>query len=163
MVRRRLSATSFCSISPLSCCLYSLRLWFFLPWRSAYQVVLNSCQPGEFHGEIPHGSMWVNFTFFVLLGVLYCDCTYLSLCTFHSVLRVHFLCVWVCAGVEYRGREIPVKESFDFTGFLSCGHLLPSSNLFVYEAKMHSERPLRQLDNPPHTHTHSHPTCTCNL
>lgn len=53
--------------------------------------------------------------------------------------------------VRGKGKKIQPGKSFDSTAFLSWRHLLPSSNLSVYQAKMLSERLLRRLDNPTTT------------
>lgn len=77
---------------------------------------------------------------------LLCLCVCLCVC----------VCICKCALVWVRKRKGKHSESdrFDSTSFLSWRHLLPSSNLSVYQAKMLSKRLLRQLDNPP-------ATCTC--
>lgn len=81
-----------------------------------------------------------------------CVCAFVSMFCFAFCLHL-WICVSVCV------RENTVRESFDTTAFLSWRHLQPSSNLSVYQAKMLSERLLRQLDNPPHNppnhHTHT--------
>ena len=65
----------------------------------------------------------------------------------------------VCVCIRECEREKTLSESFDSTVFLSWRHLLPSSNLSVYQAKMLGKRLLRQLDNttPTHTHTQTFP------
>lgn len=98
----------------------------------------------------------------VFVGLLSCVCV----CAFVSMFCFAFcLHLWICVSVCVR--ENTVRESFDTTAFLSWRHLQPSSNLSVYQAKILSERLLRQLDNPPHNppnhHTHTHPhNSSCN-
>lgn len=89
-----------------------------------------------------------------------CGCVWVCVCSSRSTqLRLYAspLCVcfvWVCVWEkEKTERE---RESCDSTVFLSWRHFLPSSNLSVYQAKMLSERLLRQLDNTPSTCTHTH-------
>lgn len=92
--------------------------------------------------------MWACVSVYVLVVLLDCVCVCFPLCV---CFVLAFVSVHVCV------REKTLRESFDSTAFLSWRHLLPSSNLSVYQAKMLSERLLRQLDNthPPNTHTYA--------
>lgn len=153
-VRKLLSLPLLLCICLWSLCCAFLSLSLSLP---ALQITQLGCLPSymlarqvdfmEKKKTRTSVSMWVSLAVFVLIGLLSCDGVPASLC----ILFFSWICIWEC--VWDREGESTEKWSFDFTAFLSCRYLLPSSNLFVYQAKMLSERLLRELDNPYNTQT----------
>lgn len=101
--------------------------------------------PARWHSQIKNPCVHVGVCTFRPPQLCLCVC--ISLCAYVFLFAFVNMCVWE--------RENTLRESFDSTAFLSSRHLLPSPNLSVYQAKMLSERLLRQLDNPPNMHTYT--------